>query len=121
MLGRYCRLEPVSARHEADLFAAYMEAPDDRDWTYLPYGPFESLTDYRSWADNMAASNDPIFHTIIDLKTSRAVGVASLMRIDPANGVIEVGHIKYTPALQRTPAATEAMFLLMRRSTRPIT
>jgi RimJ/RimL family protein N-acetyltransferase len=52
---------------------------------------------------------------VIDLKTGRAPGVASYLRIDPAPGVIEVGHINYAPPLQRTVAATEAMFLMMRR------
>ena len=91
------------------------QARDTRDWTYLPYGPFERLDAYRAWADQVAAADDPLFHTIVDGASGRAAGVASLMRIDPINGVIEVGHIKYTPALQRTAAATEAMFLLMRR------
>jgi len=58
---------------------------------------------------------DPLFHAIVERKTGEAVGVASYLRIDPANGVIEVGHINYSPLLQRTRAATEAMFLMMRR------
>jgi RimJ/RimL family protein N-acetyltransferase len=97
------------------LHSGNCQARDARDWTYLPYGPFERLEAYRAWTDQVAAADDPLFHTIIDGASARAAGVASLMRIDSVNGVIEVGHIKYTPALQRTAAATEAMFLLMRR------
>jgi RimJ/RimL family protein N-acetyltransferase len=114
--GWLCRLEPLDPdRHVADLYAGNCQARDARDWTYLPYGPFESLAAYRAWANQVAAADDPLFHAIVDRASGRAAGVASLMRIDPVNGVIEVGHIKYTPALQRTPAATEAMYLLMRR------
>ena len=64
----------------------------------------------------MCSSDLPFFHAVIDKKTGKAVGLASYLRIDPAGGVIEVGHINYSPLLQRTPAATEAMFLLMRRA-----
>jgi RimJ/RimL family protein N-acetyltransferase len=103
------------ARHAADLFAANRLDTDGRNWTYLAYGPFDKLEDYRAWADKMAAADDPLFHSIIDLHTGKAVGVATLMRIDQAAGVIETGHLNYSPRLQRKPAATEAMFLLMRR------
>ena len=66
----------------------------------------------------MAQADDPLFHAIIDSRTGKAVGVATFMRIDPAHGVIEVGNINYSPLLQRTPAATEAMFLMMRARVR---
>jgi RimJ/RimL family protein N-acetyltransferase len=114
--GRLCRLEMLEAeRHTAELFAANRLDTEGRNWTYLAYGPFDRLEDYRGWVEKVAAADDPLFHAIIDLSTGKAAGVASLMRIDPANGVIEVGHINYSPLLQRKPAATEAMFLLMRR------
>jgi RimJ/RimL family protein N-acetyltransferase len=64
----------------------------------------------------MAKSDDPLFHTIVDASTGKAVGVATFMRVDRTHGVIEVGNINYSPLLQRTPAATEAMFLMMRRA-----
>ena len=114
--GRWCRIEPLDPeRHAADLFAANAEDREGRMWTYLPYGPFATLDDYRAWAEPMARGDDPLFHAILDARDGRAIGVATLMRIDPAVGVIETGHIAYSPRLQRTPAATEAMFLLMRR------
>lgn len=112
--GHYSRLEPLDpGRHTADLHDAN-RADDGRGWTYMSYGPFSTLEDYRAWVETSAASDDPLYYTILDAVSGRPVGVTTLMRIDPANGVIEVGHIKYAPALQRTPAATEAMFLLMR-------
>ncbi len=116
MEGRFCRVEPVDPeRHATDLHAANSFDREGRNWTYLPYGPFPRLEDYRLWLDRASAGDDPLFHAVIDLRTGRAVGVASYMRIDPAAGVIEVGGINYAPPLQRTPAATEAMYLMMLR------
>jgi len=115
MIGRLCRLEPLDpARHAEQLFAANGEDADGRNWTYLPYGPFETIDDYTKWVVSAAAVDDPQFWTIVDRSTGRAVGVASYLRIDPAAGSIEVGHINYSPLLQRRPAATEAMYLMMR-------
>ena len=114
--GRFCRLEPLDpARHAASLHAANSEDKDGRIWTYLPYGPFASLAAYQTWAETSARGEDPLFHAIIDRASGRALGVASYLRIEPAVGVIEVGHINYAPALQKRPAATEAMYLMMRR------
>ncbi len=116
MAGRYCRIEPIDGdRHAADLHAANREDRDGRIWTYLPYGPFEDLAGYHAWLEAACLGDDPLFHAVIDAGTGRTVGVASFLRIDPPVGVIEVGHINYAPALQRTPAATEAMYLMMRR------
>ena len=114
--GRHCRVEPIEpTRHAADLHAANREDARDRIWSYLPYGPFETLDDYRAWMEATCLGDDPLFHAIVDAKTEKAVGVASYLRIEPPVGVIETGHINYAPRLQKTAAATEAMFLMMRR------
>lgn len=116
LIGRTCRVEPLDPdRHAADLHEADLMDAEGRSWTYLPYGPFATLKDYRAWMEATCQGEDPLFHAIVDAATGRAVGVASYLRIDPKNGVIEVGHIHYSPRLQRTPAATEAMYLMMRR------
>jgi len=116
MEGHYCTVEPVEpARHAAELHTAYLLDQEGRNWTYLPYGPFPRFEDYRAWLERACLVDDPLVHAIIERRSGRAVGVASLMRIDPAAGVIEVGGINYAPPLQRTPAATEAMYLMMRR------
>ncbi len=113
--GRYCRLEPLDAdRHAADLYAAYALADDARHWTYLGHGPYNDEASYRDYARSAAASTDPMHFAVIDLASGRAVGTLALMRIDPANGVIEVGNVTFSPALQRTPVSTEAQFLLMK-------
>ncbi|MEV0251781.1 GNAT family protein [Nocardia sp. NPDC050712] len=112
--GRYCRLESLdAARHSAELDAAYRSGPDGRDWTYLPVGPFENAQDYRHYLKNIAAGNDPRFYTVIDHGDGTAVGTLALMRQDPANGVVEVGNVMFSPAMQRSPISTEAQFLLM--------
>lgn len=115
MTGRFCRVEPVDVeRHAADLHEANLEG-DGRNWTYLFNGPFTDFDEYRAWLAKMSAGNDPLFHAIVDLQTGKAVGVAAYLRTEPAHGVIEVGHINYSPRLQGTAAATEAMYLMMRR------
>jgi len=112
--GRFCRLEPIDpVRHAPGLYKANALDSEGRNWTYLPYGPFDSLDSYRAWLERACCGNDPQFYAIIDLTRDEAVGVASYLRIDPGNGAIEVGHINYSPLLQRTPAATEAMYLMM--------
>jgi RimJ/RimL family protein N-acetyltransferase len=117
MTGRTCRTEPLDAdRHAADLHAANVLDTNGGNWTYLPYGPFATPDDYRVWLTGVASAADPQFHAIIDLATGTAVGVASYLRIDPVAGAIEVGHINYSPKLQRTVAATEAMYLMMKRA-----
>jgi RimJ/RimL family protein N-acetyltransferase len=115
--GRFSRLEPLdTAKHAAELFAANALDADGRSWTYLPYGPFDSLLSFGSWTDKYCSTTDPLFFAIIDVQTGKAVGVASYLRIDPANGVIEVGHLNFSPLMQRTPIATEAMWLMMREA-----
>ncbi|NQV44589.1 MAG: GNAT family N-acetyltransferase [Rhodospirillales bacterium] len=116
MTGHYCRLEPIDPeRHAGELHAANLLDTEDRIWTYLPYGPFKQRADYQAWMEQTCLGDDPLFHAIVDSVSGKAVGVASYLRIDPTPGVIEVGHINYSPVLQRTPAATEAMYLMMKR------
>lgn len=113
--GRFCRIEPLRPDHAADLHDAYTADLDGVVWDYLPYGPFDSPEAFKGFLTEKCLGSDPLFYTIIDLASGRAVGMASYLRIDPPNGVIEVGHINYSPALQRTPAATEVMYLMMRQ------
>jgi len=115
MTGRFCTIEPLNpGRHAATLFAAFAE-DDGRMWTYLPRGPFASAAEYRQWTEEAARLDDPLTDAIIDNASGAAVGTAAFMRIDAASGVIEVGSITYSPLLQRRPAGTEAMYLMMRR------
>jgi RimJ/RimL family protein N-acetyltransferase len=115
--GAFCRLEPLDpGRHASALFAATAERAEEKNWTYLPYGPFRGLSDYRKWMEASCLGEDPLFYAIVDLADGLPAGVASYLRIAPENGSIEVGHIHYSPRLQRKPAATEAMYLLMKKA-----
>ena len=117
MPGRLWWLESLdAATHAAALHDAYAADRDGRNWTYLPYGPFESAKAYADFVERMQTQDDPLFYAIVDLATGQPIGVGSYLRIDPAMGTIEVGHLSYAPALQRTPASTEAMYLMMRRA-----
>lgn len=112
MEGRWARLERLDPqRHAPEVHAA--NSASDAVWDYLPYGPFGSEGEWGAWAEGFGGSQDPLFYAIRDLGTGQAAGVASYLRIDPAMGSIEVGHICLAPSLQRTPAATEALFLMM--------
>jgi RimJ/RimL family protein N-acetyltransferase len=115
--GRYVRLEPLDIeRHAAALFEADAADTDGRSWTYLAYGPFRDLASYRAWLASECLGSDPLFFAVIDRADGRPAGLVSYLRIAPAAGSIEVGHIHYAPRLQRTPAATEAMYLMMKQA-----
>ena len=109
--GRYVRLDPLAPDHAEALHEA--NSASDAIWDYLPYGPFPDPSAYRDWVAAMAGQDDPLFFAIRNLESGNWEGVASYLRIAPAAGSIEVGHINYSPALQRTRAGTEAMFLMM--------
>ena len=115
MRGQYCDVVPLSVDHGADLHNAFIADKNGTLWTYMPVGPFAALVDYHAWVTDACTSRDPLFFAVIDKTTEKAVGVASFLRIQPENGVVEVGYITLSPALQRTPMATEAMFLMMKR------
>ena len=110
--GRYARLEPLSPdTHAAQLFKA--NSASDAIWDFLPYGPFASASAYHRWMRDVTAGDDPYFLAIYNRDSGQWQGVASFLRIQPEAGSIEVGHINFSPALARTRAATEAMFLMM--------
>jgi RimJ/RimL family protein N-acetyltransferase len=110
--GRYGRLEKLTPAHTMDLWAAF--AGHDQVWTYIPPdGPFATAAEFVPCIERRAAADDPYAYAIIDA-SDRAVGYVTLMRIEPAMRVIEVGHVLYSPALQRTPLGTETQYLLAR-------
>ncbi|MEP3945613.1 GNAT family protein [Ascidiaceihabitans sp.] len=110
--GAFAYLEPLNAEaHAALLFRAF--AGHDAVWDYLPYGPFSSAAQYHRWAREHAGQNDPFFYAIRNEASGTWEGVASFLRVDPTAGSIEIGHINLSPALQQTPAATQALYLMM--------
>lgn len=112
--GRLCYLEPLAGKHAEALFAAHQLAPDTRSWTWLLREPDSSVEEFSAWVASVAELSDPLHFAVIDRQTRLPVGSLALMRIDANNGVIEVGHVHFSPLLSRTAMATEAHWLLMR-------
>ena len=111
--GRYAMLEPLRAEDHAETLYKQMRGHDWR-WDYMGYGPFADFSAFRTWMAAQEGQPDPYFLAIKDRETDTWVGFCSLLRVDPAAGSIEVGHITMSPRLQRTRAATDAMYLLMK-------
>ena len=110
--GRYARLEPLDpARHGADLLASARQPGGGDRFRYLFEEPPADMATFQPWLEGAAASADPLFFAVIDKRTGRAEGRQALMRIDPAHGVIEIGHILWGPAIARSRIATEALYL----------
>ena len=112
--GRYGRVEKLdAARHGAALWDAVRGEQNNGMWAYMNYGPFSDEADFKAWLAERPRLEDPYSYAIIDAG-GQAVGIATLMEIRPAMRVIEVGHIVYTPRLQKTPLGTEAQYMLAR-------
>jgi RimJ/RimL family protein N-acetyltransferase len=114
-VGRYVTVTPLDPVAHADsLYATTSDLTNERLWLYLFDGPFSSRVDFDAYLTRIASLDDPLFYTILDTASARAVGHVSYLRIEPAHRCVEVGGILYTPALQRTAGATEAMYLMAR-------
>jgi RimJ/RimL family protein N-acetyltransferase len=115
--GRYATLRPLDPAADAEALFAASHPPhgDPAIWTYLPYGPYDSPVHLRETLEEFAASDDPLFFTV-ETPGQGAAGVASYLRITPEHGAIEIGHIWFGTPLQRTTAATEAIYLLARHA-----
>lgn len=114
LVGKTVRVEPLDVgKHSADLHAANSVDAQGLNWRYLPYGPFDRLEAYQEWLTQTTTQDDPTFFSIVRLADNKAIGIASYLRINPPDGSIEVGHINYSPLLQRTKLGTEAMYLMM--------
>ena len=121
--GRFCRLEPLSAERHGDALWAAWRQPDpailgDRSgearWTYLGGRPFGDAASCHAWLQQCSHAQDPCFMAVIDAESSDALGVAAWLNLQPAHGSVELGHLNFSPCLARTPAATEALVLMMR-------
>ena len=111
--GRFCSLVPLDVEaHGGQLWEAFSADMTGVDWTYLPVAPIETEADFGVFLRAAEASEDPLYFTVLNAE-GRVVGHATYLRIDPANGVIEVGYIHFSPLMQRTPMSTEAMYLMM--------
>ncbi|CAA9543042.1 MAG: Protein export cytoplasm protein SecA ATPase RNA helicase [uncultured Thermomicrobiales bacterium] len=117
LTGARVRLEPLDPeRHGREMFAAQGSDADPDLWTWMSSGPYDDEHTFRRYLETAATGDDPMFFAILDEASEDASGVAAFLRIDPANGVVEIGHIWFGSRLQRTPAATESLFLLARHA-----
>lgn len=111
--GQYCNLVPLDSGHHAEgLWRAFEQDTTGQDWTYLPYGPFANPAEFEQWLALWQEKTDPMFFCIAYAQTSQPLGLAAYLRIDPVHGTVEIGHLAFSRLLQKTPAATEAMFLM---------
>ena len=118
LFGRSVTLVPVSAAHHGrDMFDCFTGTdPKCEIWTYMPYGPFADYGAFEELLGLCEASKDPLFFALVPREGGKAQGMASFMRMTPDHGVLEIGHIWMAPPLQRTRAATEAIYLMMRHA-----
>ena len=112
--GRVVSLMPSNAtRDAAALYEVSHGTPEvEKLWRYLPYGPFENATAYGEWLGKNATSDDPLFFTVH--QNAEACGMISILNIEPLHGRAELGHIWYSPSMQRTKVNTESVYLLLR-------
>ncbi|QPC41603.1 GNAT family N-acetyltransferase [Kaustia mangrovi] len=118
LFGRSVTVEPIAPdRHGPELYESFRGSAQAADlWTYMAYGPWTDYPPFLAWLNDCAASSDPVYYAIVPRETGRASGMAAYSAIRPAHGVIEIGHIWFAPSLQRTRAATEALFVMMRHA-----
>ena len=115
--GRYSRLEALDpAKHGAELWAANLKDETGELWTYMSNDPLPNEAAFLAMLNKRHAMRDPWFYAYINRTTGKAVGMGAFMRFDKANGVIEIGHIWFSPALQKTREATEVIYLMMRHA-----
>ena len=110
--GKHVKIVPLDAAAHAR--ALYVGSREPKLWRYLFNGPYTHEAEFREWLEGREKSEDPLFFTILEAASGAPAGYCSLMRIEPAHRVIEIGNILYLPCLQRTVGATEAMYLLAR-------
>lgn len=113
-MGRYCILEPLTIeKHAEKLFHAFLVETRGESWTYLPYGPFESISEFRDWLKTILAESDTLLYAILEKETNQPVGISGYLRITPTHGVIEIGHLHFSNLLKKKPAATQAIYLML--------
>lgn len=114
--GRSVDLEPLHVRHAADLWRAAQSDNSGGSWAYMGYGPFADEAAMRAFVGHFATTHDPMAFAVRPHRSGTVDGWLTLMEIQPANAHIEIGHIWFSPRMQRSRAATEAVFLLMRHA-----
>lgn len=116
LTGRFCQLTPLRLEHSDALFTAFSLAPDDRDWTWLGASQPQSVDEMNHWIDNKVDDNGLVSYAVIDLARQQAVGAVCFANIDTQNGAIEIGHVTWSPLMQRNVLGSEALYLLLKQA-----
>ena len=116
LTGRFCSLERMDAAKHARTIYDIQKHDDDSRWTYLGYGPFRDFTSYHCWMEEYAGFEDPFFFTVLEKASGQPIGVLSYLRITPIYGTIEIGGINFSGRMQRQPASTETIYLLIKHA-----
>lgn len=112
--GRTCRLEPLDlVKHAAELYAAYNQSADQRDWTFLKVHAFDNIEQFYDYIETTVKSPESADFAVIDLISGKAVGTISFVHFDQLNGSIEVGRVTFSPLLKQTISSTESQYLMM--------
>ena len=117
LVGQYCRLVPLDAdSHAADLFDAYAQAPDDRDWTWLASSRPTSVEAAACWVEGKSTDASLVPYAVIEQRFGRAVGLVCFMAIEREHGSVEIGHVTWSPRMKNTVLGTESIWLLLRQA-----
>ncbi|WP_455844225.1 GNAT family N-acetyltransferase [Pantoea agglomerans] len=116
LAGRFCQLAPLQVDHSEALFAAFSLASDDRDWTWLGASQPQSLTEMTHWITNKLSDSELMCYAVIDNARQQAVGAVCFANIDVQNGAIEIGHVTWSPLMQRNVLGSEALYLLLQQA-----
>ncbi len=117
LFGRHVSLEKLDVRrHGQQLFQAFSQDQAGRIWDYSTIGPFEVQAAFDECYGALSARGDPLFYVVLPSDSRKPEGVAAFLNISPPHGTIEIGYIVFSPELQNTSAATEALFLMMRHA-----
>jgi RimJ/RimL family protein N-acetyltransferase len=116
LFGRWVHLEPLDAHKHAEQLYASVKDADPSHWNYMPYGPFEGHLEFHEWIEERAKSEGLWFYAFVHQESGIACGMGAFMRAEPQHGVIEIGHIWMAPAVQKSRAATESIYLMIRHA-----
>ncbi|NWA59268.1 GNAT family N-acetyltransferase [Pantoea sp. B9002] len=116
LTGRFCHLIPLQLIHAPALFAAFSLAPDDRDWTWLGASQPQSVAAMSDWIANKIGDSGLASYAVIDQVNQQAVGAVCFANIDVQNGAIEIGHVTWSPLMQRNVLGSEALYLLLQQA-----
>ncbi|MNG51903.1 ribosomal-protein-L7/L12-serine acetyltransferase [compost metagenome] len=111
--GQYCNLLPLEISHCEGLFHAFSMAEDDRDWTWLAAERPVCLQEMMFWLKNKIEDSSLVSWAVTDIKSAMPVGIVCFSNMDPVNGALEIGHVTWSPLMQRTAMGTEAIYLLL--------